>query len=266
MNAVRLVSCPGVPRCSFCNEFEDWSWCCGHNQETDLGDRRPMLVGRDVFLRTAAMAAATGLVRPPAGLAAAAAGTTEFQRVQPIQFIAANIDPNTGGAQASSGTAADTWGIWRLDPGPRGVMLKDYGRLEKNGGVAREGWRFDKDNWWLEEHGLIMEAPDFPLPPGKYLVTGGREVTTELTIAPDYKWTLGVPRGTRSDVPARLVDVTHLPCRAARYSGSSPASARQQDFPVKPGAEMPAVQGSQKKDYSVLFVVGIARDASKSEL
>jgi hypothetical protein len=87
-----------------------------------------------------------------------------------------------------------------------------------------------------QEHGLIMEAPDFPLAPGKYLVTGGRETTAELTISPDYTWALGPPRGTASDIPARLYDVTHLPCRAARYSGSSPLSARQSDFPVTPGA------------------------------
>ena len=94
-----------------------------------------------------------------------------------------------------------------------------------------------------------MEAPDFPVPPGKYLVTGGRETTTELTITPDYKWSLGTPRGTRSDVTAKLYDVTHLPCRAAKYSGGSPASARQSDFPVTPGAPMPPVAGSKKQDY-----------------
>jgi hypothetical protein len=45
-------------------------------------------------------------------------------------------------------------------------------------------------DWWLEEHGLIMEKPDFPLPVGKYMVTGDREVTTELTIAEGNKWSL----------------------------------------------------------------------------
>ena len=28
-----------------------------------------------------------------------------------------------------------------------------------------------------QEHGLIMEKPDFPLPAGKYVVTGGRKTT-----------------------------------------------------------------------------------------
>merc|ERR1719198_291169 len=102
-----------------------------------------------------------------------------------------------------------------------------------------------------------MEAPDFPLPAGRYLVTGGRETTAELTITADSQWSLSAPRGTSSDVPAKLYDVTHLPCRAARYSGSTPASAKQADFPVTPGASMPAVEGSKKVDYAVLFVVGV---------
>jgi hypothetical protein len=60
---------------------------------------------------------------------------------------------------------AQAWGIWRVDPGPRGVRLAQYAALEAAGGVARAGWQFDKDDWWLEEHGLIMEKPDFPVPP-----------------------------------------------------------------------------------------------------
>ena len=58
-------------------------------------------------------------------------------------------------------------------------------------------------DWWLEEHGLIMEKPSFPLPAGKYMVTGDREVTTELTVTEDNKWALkqGVRRHLfRTDV------------------------------------------------------------------
>ena len=70
---------------------------------------------------------------------------------------------------------------------------------------------FDQSDWWLEEHGLIMEKPDFPLPAGKYVVTGDREITTVLTIAADGDaWTLD----------EALRDVTHLPCRSARYTPS----------------------------------------------
>ena len=47
-----------------------------------------------------------------------------------------------------------------------------------------------QSDWWLEEHGLIMEKPSFPLPAGKYMVTGDREVTTELTVTEDNKWAL----------------------------------------------------------------------------
>ncbi len=77
-------------------------------------------------------------------------------------------------------------------------------------GVAPKGWQFDKKDWWLEEHGLIMEKPDFPMPPGRYMVTGGREVTTVLTVDADGGWKL--------DNGAKLYDVTHLPCRSARYT------------------------------------------------
>jgi hypothetical protein len=123
----------------------------------------------------------------------------------------------------------------------------------------------------LEEHGLIMESPYFPLPPGRYLVTGGRMVTTGLTIASDGTWML--------DDGNSLYDVTHLPCRSARYTPlvdatastnqndmnnnnnivGSPLTANPRDFPVAPGAEMPKVPGCTKQDYAVLFVVGKAK-------
>jgi hypothetical protein len=106
-----------------------------------------------------------------------------------------------------------------------------------------------------------MEKPEFPLPPGKYRVTGGRQVTTVLTIHPPDRdgagrWELGDG--------ATLHDVTHLGCRSGRYTpGSggdacSPARAPRAAFPVSPGAEMPAVEGCDKQDYAVLFVIGVA--------
>ena len=176
-----------------------------------------------------------------------------MQRLPRTQFIAALGDPS-----ASSGTidAKDgAWGIWPVDPGPRGVWLRDYQRdLVSNRFVAPAGWTFDPDGWWLEEHGLIMESPDFPLAAGKYLVTGGRMVTTTLTVEPNGNWKLD--EGT-------LYDVTHLPCRSARYrptsaSSGTPESANPRDFPVTPGAVMPAVPGADQRDYAVLFVVGKA--------
>jgi hypothetical protein len=33
-------------------------------------------------------------------------------------------------------------------------------------GVAPAKWTFDRKEFWLEEHGVIMEKPTFPLPPG----------------------------------------------------------------------------------------------------
>ena len=179
----------------------------------------------------------------------------KFKRV-PTQFIAALGDP-----KANSGTGAQSWGIWRIDPGPRGVRLERFEKLQAAGGTAPAKWQFNTQDWWLEEHGLIMEAPDFPLPAGKYLVTGDREVTTVLTIHPKDKD--GTQRWELGD-GAKLYDVTHLPCRSARYTPMSPgavcspAKARDRDFPVTPGAAMPAVEGCAKQDYAVMFVIAVA--------
>eukprot|EP00316_Scyphosphaera_apsteinii_P008995 CAMPEP_0119325192 /NCGR_PEP_ID=MMETSP1333-20130426/65189_1 /TAXON_ID=418940 /ORGANISM="Scyphosphaera apsteinii, Strain RCC1455" /LENGTH=244 /DNA_ID=CAMNT_0007333095 /DNA_START=52 /DNA_END=786 /DNA_ORIENTATION=+ len=188
----------------------------------------------------------------------------KFKRVSPIQFIAA-----LGEADASFGTGADTWGLWREDPGPRGVWLSKFKQLESRGGKAPAGWIFDQNQWWLEEHGLIMEKPEV-LPARKfvregenvrviarqkrYVVTGDREVTSVLTVHDDGRWELS--KGT-------LYDVTHLPCRSAIYtplaeSGScTPTGADRSVFPVRPGALMPQVQGCAKQDWAVLFVVGV---------
>ena len=173
------------------------------------------------------------------------------------QFIAALGDP-----KASAGTGARAWGIWRVDPGPRGVRLSNYRALENNKGLSPAGWRFDPQDWWLEEHGLIMEPPDFPLPPGQYLVTGDREVTTTLTIDEDGdRWSLA---------EGSLHDGTHLPCRSARYKpvsgfNATPGDADPALFPVKAGAAMPAVRNCHKNDYWVVFVTALGH-RGKAEL
>ena len=180
---------------------------------------------------------------------------TRFKQI-PVQFIAALGDPS-----ATSGSGAQSWGVWHLDPGPRGVWLAGYEQLKAAGGVAPAQWKFDDTDWWVEEHGLIMEKPDFPIPPGKYVVTGGREVTTVLTVHPmdndgDQRWEF--------DGGATIHDVTHLRCRSARYtpatpgSPCSPAKAQITAFPVAPGGVMPPVEGCNKQDYAVLFIVGVA--------
>ncbi|QPD03809.1 MAG: hypothetical protein Nkreftii_001583 [Candidatus Nitrospira kreftii] len=185
---------------------------------------------------------------------AADGGQTKFKRIS-TQYIAALGEPG-----ATSGSGAQWWGLWPLDPGPRGVKLNRYQSLKDTGGVAPSRWQFDETNWWLEEHGLIMEQPTIPLPPGKYVVTGARKMTSVLTIHPadshgDRRWEL--------DQGATLYDVTHLACRSARYTparagGScSPASAKQTAFPVTPGGTMPPVEGCTKQDYAVLIVIGI---------
>jgi hypothetical protein len=130
-------------------------------------------------------------------------------------------------------------------------------------GTAPAGWHFNASDFWIEEHGLIMEAPQIPIVnPGrahaaKYVVTGDREVTTTLTIEPDGRWSLA--SGT-------LYDVTHLPCRSARYTGApsdfAPSTIEAQRFPVPPGAAMPPLSGCAHRDYAVLFIVGVERAVS----
>jgi hypothetical protein len=177
-----------------------------------------------------------------------------FKRI-PVQFIAA-----LGERDATAGTGAQNWGLWRVDPGPRGVRLNRYDQLQEAGGVAPAGWKFDSGDWWLEENGLIMEQPQFPLEPGRYLVTGDREVTTVLTVYPDDE--NGDRRWELAD-GATLYDVTHLGCRSARYTPAggaaacSPLRAPRDAFRVSPGAAMPAIDGCAKQDYAVLFVIGI---------
>ena len=101
-----------------------------------------------------------------------------------------------------------------------------------------------------------MESPE-PLPPGKYHVAwlnnppSGSSGTVTLTIADD-RWSL--------DSGATLHDVTHLPCRSAKYTPRDddapclPESIVQSQFPVTPGASMPPVLGCSTSDHAVLFV------------
>ncbi len=173
----------------------------------------------------------------------------------PTQFIAA-----LGDKTATSGIGAEIWGLWAKDPGPRGVRLDSFPALAATG-IAPAQWTFNDKDWWLEEHGLIMEAPQFPIVPGRYVVTGNRAKVAVLTIhdkAADgtVKWEL--------DSGATLYDVTHLGCRAARYKPEitgavcTPNYVAPQQFPVIPGAAMPETPHCAKQDYQVLIVVGMA--------
>ena len=173
----------------------------------------------------------------------------------PTQYIAALGDPFT-----SSGSDAHTWGLWAVDPGPRGVWISELDGLLANAGIAPAGWQFDDGAWWLEEHGLIMEAPSFPLPAGQYVVTGGRMTISVLTVEPvdaqgEQAWSLADG--------ATIYDVTHLGCRAAFYTPlnddrtCTPDKTPTEVFPMTPGVVMPAVDGCRKQDYQVLIVVGM---------
>ena len=207
-------------------------------------------LSRRSFLVAGSAAAAAAL---SSRAAFAAQDYSDFRSV-PTQYIAALSSPD-----ARSGNDAQTWGLWRQDPGPRGVQLRDYEQLKAAGGVAPAQWTFDDRAWWLEEHGLIMEQPEFPLPPGRYMVTGGRAATTVLTVDPKGKD--GAQHWALDD--ATVYDVTHLRCRSALYTPASagscsPTQAQTAAFPVRPGAPMPPVDGCHKQDYAVLIVIGVA--------
>ena len=219
-------------------------------------------------------AVATGLGLAAAQTLPAAAFATEdeakpkFQGLSPIQFIAA-LSPDP---KATSGTGAEKWGLWREDPGPRGVYLRDFDKRQLSSKPAPAGWTFDPNGWWVEEHGLIMPPPEFPLPARRfqrdgekltvtsnqkrYVVTGDREITSVLTVHDDGRWELS---------KGNLYDVTHLPCRSGLYtppagkpaSACTPTSEAQKVFPVKPGAKMPPIGGCAVEDWAVLFVVGV---------
>ena len=171
------------------------------------------------------------------------------------QFLA--VDPGMRHSGDTHGYGARDWGVWRTDPGNTGVHFSGIPALESTGRAPR-GWTFDPTEWWVEEHGLIMVNPD-PMPPGRYKVVwlnrrAGYVPTVELTITGD-SWEL-------SD-GATLHDVTHGPCRSAKYTTPArggqclPDNVPQRQFPVRPGAVMPDVPGCDRLDYAVLFVDSI---------
>jgi hypothetical protein len=180
-------------------------------------------------------------------------------RYIPTQYIA-----TLASAKERSGTGAETWGLWRVDPGPIGVWLRFYQLLQKAGNIAPAGWRFDIDDWWLDENGLIMKAPEFPMPAGKYYVTNGEDNIALLTVEePDSD---GKQAWSLSDNKS-IADVTHGPCRSARYTqknGSktcSPKNANLNVFPLKPGEEPPYVDGCNRKKYAVLIVFAVPNES-----
>ena len=187
-------------------------------------------------------------------LASPVLAQTKIRRIQ-TQYIAA-LAP----VGATSGTNAETWGIWKVDPGPIGVWLRFYQILQKAGNIAPAGWRFDIDDWWLDENGLIMKAPEFPITAKQYYVTNGEENISLLTVEePDLE---GKQAWSLSDGKA-IADVTHGPCRSARYTPAgetgtcSPEYADRSAFPLKPGEAPPLVSGCVRKNYAVLIVFGV---------
>ena len=116
--------------------------------------KHPFNLTRRQWLLSALGLLATGITSP-------LYAQTTYRRI-PTQYIA-KLAP----ADATSGTGAETWGLWRVDPGPIGVWLRFYQLLQKAGNIAPSGWQFDIDDWWLDENGLIMKSPEFLMPSGQ---------------------------------------------------------------------------------------------------
>ena len=156
--------------------------------------------------------------------AASGADLSKFRRIEP-QFIAALGDP-----AATSGNGAQSWGIWNQDPGPRACKLDHYPQLKATG-VAPAQWKFDASDWWLEEHGFIMEKPTFPLAAGKYLVTGDRKVTTVLTVHPRTRMPIsgGNSPTARPSTMSPISDAVPHATRRRRL----PAGARLRTLPPR---------------------------------
>lgn len=193
------------------------------------------------------------------GLMATALSSPLFAQTQ-IRRIAPQYIATLAPSGATSGTGAETWGLWRVDPGPIGVWLRFYQLLQKAGNLAPAGWRFDIDDWWLDENGLIMKAPEFPMPAGNYYVTNGEDHISLLTVEkPDAN---GEQAWSLSDEKT-IGNVTHGPCRSARYTPEgnsatcSPANANRDAFPLKLGEIPPPVDGCNRKQYAVLIVFGL---------
>ena len=190
-----------------------------------------------------------------ASIFATRVGATTKYRGIPNQYIAV-LAPEG----ATSGTGAEMWGLWSEDPGPIGVWLPFYQRLREAGSIGPTGWRFDIDDWWLDENGLIMKTPEFPMPAGQYFVTNGEENISLLTVdEPDetgaQTWSL--------DNDKTVADVTHGPCRSARYTPigetttCSPEDADVEVFPLPLGDSPPMVEGCNRKEYAVFIVFGV---------
>src|SRR6516164_6676769 len=95
---------------------------------------------------------AAGLQHP---VHASSVDFSKFRRIEP-QYIAALGEPG-----ATSGSGAQSWGLWSQDPGPRGCKLDRYDQLRAAGGGARSRGKFAAADWWLEKHALILEKPPF---------------------------------------------------------------------------------------------------------
>ena len=97
-------------------------------QSSTQPSRRPFLL-RNSGLAVVAASLTGGVATGPMGVNAAEEESqlaTPTQRIQPIpkQYMAALVvDKNA--ATAMHGTGADQWGLWMVDPGPRGVLLQD---------------------------------------------------------------------------------------------------------------------------------------------
>ena len=75
-----------------------------------------------------------------------------YERVSPLQFIAALGDP-----EANSGNGAEGWLLWETDPGPRGFRQNKYEKVV-SGELQAPQW-FQEEDFWLDENAIVMPPP-----------------------------------------------------------------------------------------------------------
>lgn len=102
------------------------------------------------------------------------------------------------------------------------------------------------------------------MPAGEYHVTTGEELISLLTVEePDLE---GKQAWSLSD-DKTIANVTHGPCRSARYNTESatgtcsPADADRDVFPLKPGESPPPISGCNRQNYAVLIVFGVPAES-----
>lgn len=168
-----------------------------------------------------------------------------------------------GSGDDSTGDNADAWHVYRTDPEPTGISLRNVGDAANH---AAADW-FDPNSWWLQEAGLLLVPPEplmlsgsnrDPVAQGEaatqvYRVRAMDESTGTLTVHADGRWELS--HNTLEGVTDSNGLLSHY-SPADIASTCTPSSLQWDRFPLLPGEPLPSVPGCMKADYRILVVTG----------